>query len=1010
MGSFINKDMNNKGLDKFSLLLLLTLFLPLELLAREQFSLNKDWSSVCYPEGRTDSMTLRVVDLPHNWDDYYGYRQYMHGNLHGKARYEKSFSLFSLTRNTDVTKEMDRLYTLRIEGAGTYITVWVNDHKVCEHRPVGRVTSSIDITSFLHTKNPTATNKLIIECEHPSMQTDMPWVCGGCSSEWGFSEGSAPFGLFRNVSLEMTDKLRIEPFGVHVWCNATLDTLFVDTEVRNNNSHADAVVLQTIVNGKLKKVPFQMGSYLSKTIHQEIPVEGLKPWSPEDPQLYDITSVLIRGSRHDIEADRVITTTGFSRVKWPHRSPDGKVDDSDHRFYINGKATFINGICEYEHMLGNSHALGKEEIDYRVDLVKRMGFNAFRDAHQPHNLRYGDELAKAGVMWWPQFSAHIWYDTQAFRNNFKTLLRQWVKERRNNPAVILWGLQNESTLPEDFARECSEIIREMDPRQGLLITTCNGGSGTDWNVVQNWSGTYGGKLSNYGEELSKDDQLLNGEYGGWRTVGLHDKQDRMPGATVAQMGEAFDPKAPWSEEHMCVLLHEKMRQAWLYRDRLCGHFEWLLSSHDNPGRQQPDEYLTRTQKIGPLNYKGLLTAAWEPTDAYYLYRAWGLFFQGEWPATAQQPTELTAREMVKIGYKADEVPLPDYLLEEDAVGDCSRPNLHTFARQTSLLKPEEDHVYLYRYNCAGDELIDSWGNRWMGDDSRYCSSWAQLPQFERDRLSPVLGSYDWVRGWVVDPADTLKQLLAAQPDQALLRSYRFGRHQLKFRFPLPEGFIYQVDLWFVDNQHEVRRATYRTQRIEQGSLLIAFPKVKVGQTKISAIAISIDKKSAKQLGKMEKDVFVFKPEFLYGPHPALVREKGYPYSAGLTWADLSQDQVDKTDKAQLPADKGGREAKKYLVETSEQGNPLFNIRTGLAQEYALRFRYKNTTGAPVSGHWQLLPQQDGGVVAEGDITFPVTPDKFKIVSTTTGTFVNAGNYRLVVTGSEGAVFDTVEVQ
>jgi hypothetical protein len=84
----------------------------------------------------------------------------------------------------------------------------------------------------------------------------------------------------------------------------------------------------------------------------------------------------------------------------------------------------------------------------------------------------------------------------------------------------MWGLQNESVLPKDFAEECSNIIREMDPtaRNMRVITTCNGGSGTDWDVVQNWSGTYGGKPENYNRELAQKDQLLNGEYGAWRSI------------------------------------------------------------------------------------------------------------------------------------------------------------------------------------------------------------------------------------------------------------------------------------------------------------------------------------------------------------------------------------------------------------------------------------------------------------------------------------------------------------
>jgi hypothetical protein len=41
----------------------------------------------------------------------------------------------------------------------------------------------------------------------------------------------------------------------------------------------------------------------------------------------------------------------------------------------------------------------------------------------------------------------------------------------------MWGLQNESTIPKEFAEECTQIIREMDPLSASqrIVTTCNGG-------------------------------------------------------------------------------------------------------------------------------------------------------------------------------------------------------------------------------------------------------------------------------------------------------------------------------------------------------------------------------------------------------------------------------------------------------------------------------------------------------------------------------------------------------
>jgi len=1075
--------------------------------ARENYSLNEGWNSTCYPEGESEPQEAWKVQLPHNWDDYYGYRQYVHGNLHGKASYTRKFSLYDLDHSIDASDPTKQLYLLHLEGAGSYVSVTVNGKEICRHRPAGRVVTTLDITEALYTNDTRQKNELEVICEHPSNITDLPWVCGGCSSEWGFSEGSAPLGLFRNVTLEVSNPLRVEPFGVHAWANDALDTIWVETELRNYSSHGESCVVQNVIEGKLKKESVQVAARHTMKLRQFLVVKelGLKHWDIDNPQLYTVNTTLMSGPQH-VVTDRVQTSVGFSVVKWPARTPDGKLAESqEHRFLLNGRPVYLHGVCEYEHQFGQSHALSNEEIDYRCELMKHMGFNVVRDAHQPHNLRYGDNWARMGMLWWPQFSAHIWYDTPQFRENFKTLLRQWVKERRNNPAIILWGLQNESTLPEDFARECANIIREMDPKcsqlegkeivmeekkqpapstiqptngrnkkasrkrrsrstkvntasntgasaqgatkqrfrlrkrhrvsihphpelnnpalasvptekthmkgvwirksDGRLITTCNGGTGTDWNVIQNWSGTYGGKLEQYGRELAQDDQLLNGEYGGWRTVGLHDNQSTLP---LTQ----FDSKADWSEDHFCALMHAKLTQAWENRDHVCGQFQWILASHDNPGRQQPDEFVRVIDKVGPLNYKGLLTAMWEPTDAYYLYVAWGAYMQGRWNAGQAAPSQLTAREMVKEGYRLENMPLPDYLLDETTDDCCGRADLHRFSNQTATLKPEAGRVYLYRYNCGGDEEVDSYGNVWMGDDTRYCYNWSMAPQFAADSLCPVLASQGMVNGWVLESEPGEPEKLASKLDQGLLRSYRYGRHELQFAFPLPAGQIYRVDLWFVGRKQQVKHVSYLTRSVVGGQLIVGFPGTKMGQSKVSAIAISVDKKHARALGSVDKrGLFTFSSGVIDSEHPAMTLAEGYPYSEGLTWADLNKMTVAKTDKATLPADKGGRPSAKFMVEEGQkEGKADFRIQMGLAQEYALRFRYKNPEGPSVRSHWQLLAEQDGRIVAEGDLTLPQTPNKMKMVSTTTGTFVNAGHYRLVVSGAKGAEFESVEVQ
>ena len=150
---------------------------------------------------------------------------------------------------------------------------------------------------------------------------------------------------------------------------------------------------------------------------------------------------------------------------------------------------------------------------------------------------------------------------------------------------------------------------------------------------------------------------MNGEYGAWRTLDLH--------------GDA-----KYSEESFTRLLELKARLAekafndTVSSNGVCGHFQWIFNSHDNPGRVQPDGALRRVDKIGPINYKGLVTTWEEPTQAYYMYKG------------------------LQVSGKGLEV---------------SGKGLKTAAdRNKELVKGAEGYHYLYRINCGGEAFTHEW--------------------------------------------------------------------------------------------------------------------------------------------------------------------------------------------------------------------------------------------------------------------------------------------------------------
>jgi len=889
-------------------------------------SLNEGWIARC-SAGRDTIAT--DVTIPHNFDDYYGYRQLRHGNLHGKATYSKVFQ---------ATKNSDKRYFLQFEGVGTYATVTLNGHKYPEEL-VGRTVWTLDITDRMKDGD----NHLRVDVDHPAMQTASPWVCGGCSSEWGFSEGSQPFGIFRPVSLIETDAVRIEPFGVHIWNNAQCDSVFIETEVKNYTEHTQTFELVnkfTLASGKqvfrhAEIVTLRPGG--SQKLRHAEPIADAHRWSLDDPYLYNLVTMI---KRNEKTTDEVRTPFGIRNISWPVLRKNG-----DNRFYLNGQPVFINGTCEYEHILGNSHAFTPEQIRSRMKQITNAGFNALREAHQPHHLLYQQLCDQQGILFWSQFSAHIWYDTNKFRRNFKRLLVRWIKERRNSPSIILWGLQNESVLPKKFAEECCDIIRQLDPTcaDQRLITTCNGGEGSDWNVIQNWSGTYGGSAENYDNELKQPEQLLNGEYGAWRTIDLH--------------GDA-----KYSEESFTRLLETKARLAESAKDSVCGHFQWIFNSHDNPGRVQPDGAYRRIDKIGPINYKGLVTAWEEPTPAYYMYRQ-----------------RYVPQSPVGSGITAAD-------------------------RNIDLLKGAEGYRYLYRINCGGDAFKDEFGQQWLSDDTLYSHSWGQ--------------DFEGIHALQASQRHITTAIRGTKSDE-LFQFFRFGRHRLWYDLPVADG-DYRVELFFVEPWHgkdAAERADYEGLRIfdvdingqtvvddldpwaeagycgslkrvvtakaKNGRLHISFPEVKAGQAIICGIAVASKEANNTRNTSSTRNT--------------------------TSWLSLDTDTIAKLPKELLPKDTEARPASVYPAITNRQTpGTTFTITPGLGQEYALRFRYKNTTGEPVTARMTITDSKHA-VLVDCYVTFPPTPNKFKMLSTTTGTQINAGTYTVRI-DSKDVEFKELEIQ
>lgn len=675
---------------------------------------------------------------------------------------------------------------------------------------------------------------------------------------WENFEGGAKRRIDRRKLLELPGKVNenfvsylrggkdssvaIVPGGVHV-------------KILDFSSNSAVISLETLIkNQDMEKHDVQLESFIqtfnqTKSIANLITRFSLEPgeekrivqvcdplnfpdlWSEEDPFLHNVVST-VRDVNEDLkEYCQTGTSFGIRRCEGLANKGNAYLPDVSEgeylkrRLMINGKPYFLNGTCEYEHELGNDHAFTDEMIHARIEMIRAAGFNALREAHCPHNLRYLELCDRLGLLYWAQMGAHIYFDTEEFQKNFLMLTEEWVRERRNSPSLFLWSIQNESMLPSDFGRVVTERIRRLDgtsPAQRKVVT-CNGGTGSDWNIPQNWSGTYGGDAEDYGKEAVK--MRLVGEYGQYRVKGKHQEGD-MRGRQNAG-GDVC-------EELFAYSLETKLREGEKVREYFYGHFQWIFSTHANPGREL---FFCldgkRETDIGVVNNKGLFTSWGEPLDAYYMYRSNYISPEKEpfvyivshsWPDRFVKPGKgdimvysnceevelyndhgtisMGKRTRSGKGWHAvfsgalirfDMLTAKGYVngkcVAVDRVEFPALPPAGDFFERNADFFIRSSEKDLYRVNCGGEQYKDIRGFIWSADQGKAgnrenwkCHSWGM----DFENVGDTAGSL----GRIYDRLENTEE-------GVLFQTFRYGREELWYQFPVEPGG-YLVELCFIE--------------------------------------------------------------------------------------------------------------------------------------------------------------------------------------------------------------------
>ena len=160
--------------------------------------------------------------------------------------------------------------------------------------------------------------------------------------------------------------------------------------------------------------------------------------------------------------------------------------DVDKGFFLNGKPLKIRGVCNHHDLGSLGAAVNTRAIERQLEILKAMGVNGLRTAHNPpapELLELTDKMGfivmdEAFDVWKIQktkYDYHLDFDEWHKRD-----LEDMVLRDRNHPSIFIWSIGNEvmeqwNDNPEggNISRRLVAIVRNLD-RTRPITAACNG--------------------------------------------------------------------------------------------------------------------------------------------------------------------------------------------------------------------------------------------------------------------------------------------------------------------------------------------------------------------------------------------------------------------------------------------------------------------------------------------------------------------------------------------------------
>ena len=523
----------------------------------------------------------------------------------GEGHYKRTFT---------IPQGFDGHAELVFDGAMAEPTVSVNG-QVAGYWAYGYNAFRIDITDYIKP------GENLLEVSLKNLEESSRWYPGA--------------GIYRPVKLVLTPKIHIDDWSI---CARTIDVnmqknvanVTIDVNVENAKD-ADPnmrMILSLADAGGRVVAARSVVSFSNGFVSRTLPVPSPQLWSPESPYLYTLTVSILKDGK---DVDKKSIKTGIRTVRV----------SKEKGFQLNGVTRKLKGVCLHHDLGPLGAAVNKAAIIRQIKILKEMGCDAIRTAHNMPSQMQMDICDSLGMMVMAE-SFDMWQYPKC-KNGYARFFDEWaekditnlVKANRNHPSIVMWSIGNE--IPE----QNSEIGRQISIRlQGLchaLDPTRPVTQGMDRAEQALKSGMaqamdvpgFNYRVHKYQTNI---EQLPQGFLLGSETASTVSSRGiyKFPvevtdNSRYASWAPGYDPNAIKTADGQCSSYDVEYcswsnlpDDDWVWQDDypwVIGEFVW--TGFDYLGEPTPyDEYWpSRSSYFGICDLAGL------PKDRYYLYRS-----------------------------------------------------------------------------------------------------------------------------------------------------------------------------------------------------------------------------------------------------------------------------------------------------------------------------------------------------------------------------------------------------